>query len=189
MPIARLLAILMLSLAAASTPAQQPAFWSPWSPELTPAPRSEAAEIADLMRAGNSEKALERAQAYLEAHARDLQVRFLRAVVLIDLGRQSEATDALEHLTQEFPELPEPYNNLAVLAASQGSLERAERLLQQALAAQPNYVTAQENLGDLYASMSTAAYERAARLDPSSAALKSKLALARDLNSKLKASR
>jgi Flp pilus assembly protein TadD len=158
MPIARLLAILMLSLAAAVAQAQQPQFWSPWSPELTPTPRSEAAEIADLMRAGKSEAALGRADAYLTAHARDLQVRFLRAVVLVDLGRQPEATDVLEHLTQEFPELPEPYNNLAVLAASQGGLERAERLLQQSLAAQPNYVTAQENLGDLYASMSAVAY-------------------------------
>jgi len=189
MPIARLLAILMLSLAGAVAQAQQPAFWSPWSPELTPTPRSEAAEIADLMRAGKSENALERADTYLQTHARDLQVRFLRAVVLIDLGRAEEATEVLEHLTQEFPELPEPYNNLAVLAASQGGLDRAERLLQQSLAAQPNYVTAQENLGDLYASMSAVAYERAAKLDPSSAALKSKLALARDMTTKLKATR
>jgi predicted Zn-dependent protease len=190
MPSARLLAALLL-LAAAAGPAgaQQPAYWSPWSPELTPAPRSEAAEIADLMRAGKSEKALERADAFLQSHERDLQVRFLRAIVLIDLSRATEATDVLERLTREFPELPEPYNNLAVLAASQGGLDRAERLLQQALAAQPNYITAQENLGDLYASMSAAAFEKATKLDPSSAALKSKLALARDLTVKLKATR
>jgi Flp pilus assembly protein TadD len=169
--------------------AQQPAQWSPWSPELTPAPRSEAAEIADLMRAGKSEDALKRADAFLSARPRDLQVRFLRAVVLIDLGRRPEAVQVLEQLTQEFPELPEPYNNLAVLAASEGGLQRAERLLQQALSAQPNYVTAQENLGDLYASMSAAAFERATKLDPSSSALQSKLALARDLTSKLKATR
>jgi Flp pilus assembly protein TadD len=169
--------------------AQQPAQWSPWSPELTPAPRSEAAEIADLMRAGKSEEALKRADAFLVTRARDLQVRFLRAVVLIDLGRRPEARQMLEQLTQEFPELPEPYNNLAVLAASEGGLERAERLLQQALSAQPNYITAQENLGDLYASMSAAAFERAARLDPNSSALQSKLALARDLSTKLKATR
>jgi Flp pilus assembly protein TadD len=169
--------------------AQQPAQWSPWSPELTPVPRSEAAEIADLMRAGKSEDAVKRADAFLEQRPRDLLVRFLRAVVLIDLGRRAEAGQVLEQLTREFPELPEPYNNLAVLAASEGGLERAERLLRQALSAQPNYVTAQENLGDLYASMSAAAFERASRLDPASSALQSKLALARDLSSKLKATR
>jgi len=169
--------------------AQQPAAWAPWSPELTPLPRSEAAEIADLMRAGKSEEALKRADAFLGTRPRDLQVRFLRGVILVDLGRPQDAQQVMEQLSQEFPELPEPYNNLAVLAAAQGGLERAERLLQQALNAQPNYVTAQENLGDLYAAMSVAAFERAAKLDPSSAAVKSKLALARDLSSKLKATR
>lgn len=183
------LAALLLAAASGPAPAQQPTFWSPWSPELTPAPRSEAAEIADLMRAGKSEKALERADAFLQTHERDLQVRFLRAIVLVDLGRAAEATEVLERLTHEYPELPEPYNNLAVLAASQGGLDRAERLLQQALAAQPNYITAQENLGDLYASMAAAAFDKASRLDPSSPALKSKLALARDLTVKLKATR
>jgi Flp pilus assembly protein TadD len=169
--------------------AQQPTVWSPWSPELIPAPRSEAAEIADLMRAGKNEDALKRADAFLVTRPRDVQIRFLRGVILVDIGRQQEAVQVMEQLTQEFPELPEPYNNLAVLAASQGGLERAERLLQQALSAQPNYVTAQENLGDLYAAMSVAAFERAAKLDPSSAAVQSKLALARDLTSKLKATR
>ncbi len=169
--------------------AQQPTQWSPWSSELIPAPRSEAAEIADLMRAGKSDEALKRADAFLSARPRDVQVRFLRAVILIDLGRRPEATDALVLLTQDFPELPEPYNNLAVLAAAQGGLARAEHLLQQALTAQPNFVTAQENLGDLYVAMAAEAFERAFKLDPANSALKSKLALARDLTSKLKATR
>jgi len=169
--------------------AQQPTQWSPWSSELIPAPRSEAAEIADLMRAGKSDEALKRADAFLSARPRDVQVRFLRAVILIDLSRRPEATDALVLLTQDFPELPEPYNNLAVLAAAQGGLARAEHLLQQALTAQPNFVTAQENLGDLYVAMAAEAFERASKLDPANSALKSKLALARDLTSKLKATR
>lgn len=187
-PLAAMMSVVALAFGPCAV-AQQPTQWSPWSPELTPAPRTEAAEIADLMRAGKSAQALKRADAFLEARPRDLQVRFLRAIVLIDEGRSEEATPVLERLTEEFPELPEPYNNLAVLAASKGGLERAERLLQQSLSAQPNYITAQENLGDLYAAMSAAAFERAARLDPSSAALKTKLALARDLSSKLKAIR
>jgi Flp pilus assembly protein TadD len=192
MPCARcIIVITLLTAGLIGDPvlAQQPAQWSPWSSELVPAPRSEAAEIADLMRAGKSEQALKRADAFLSARPRDVQVRFLRAVTLIDLGRRQEAVDALVLLTQDFPELPEPYNNLAVLAAAQGGLERAEHLLQQALAAQPNYVTAEENLGDLYVAMAAEAFDRAAKLDPANGALKSKLALARDLTSKLKATR
>jgi Flp pilus assembly protein TadD len=182
------IALLMAALAP-PVPGQQPAQWSPWSPELVPVPRSEAAAIADLMQAGKSDQALKRADTYLADHPRDLQVRFLRAVTLIDLGRRDDAGEALVQLTQDFPELPEPYNNLAVLAAAQGRLERAEQLLQQSIAAQPNYITAHENLGDLYIAMAAAAYERASQLDPASSALKSKLALARDLTTKLKATR
>ena len=192
MPCARcIIVITLLTAGLIGDPvlAQQPAQWSPWSSELVPAPRSEAAEIADLMRAGKSEQALKRADAFLSARPRDVQVRFLRAVTLIDLGRRQEAVDALVLLTQDFPELPEPYNNLAVLAAAQGGLARAEHLLQQALAAQPNYVTAEENLGDLYVAMAAEAFDRAAKLDPANGGLKSKLALARDLTSKLKATR
>ncbi len=184
-------ALIVLVAAGLTGPAaaQQPAQWSPWSTELVPVPRSEAAQIAELMQAGKSEEALKRADAFLIDKPRDLQVRFLRAVTLIDLGRKQEASDALVQLTQDFPELPEPYNNLAVLAAAQGGLDQAERLLQQALAAQPNYITAEENLGDLYVAMAAAAFERASKLDPANPALKSKLALARDLTSKLKTAR
>jgi len=180
-------AIVLAAALVATATAQQPTQWSPWSSDLVPAPRSEAAEIADLVRAGKSEEALRRADKFLANNARDLQVRFLRAVALNDLGRRDEAADALTLLTQDFPELPEPYNNLAVLAAAKGELERAERLLRQAIAAQPNYVTAQENLGDLYVAMAAAAYEHAAQLDPADGSLKSKLTLARDLHTKLKA--
>jgi Flp pilus assembly protein TadD len=181
--------IVLVAILAAPVAAQQPAQWSPWSSDLVPVPRSEAAEIAELMQAGKSEDALKRADKFLADKPRDLQVRFLRAVTLVDLGRKQEAADALTQLTQDFPELPEPYNNLAVLAASQGGLDRAEHLLQQAIAAQPNYVTAQENLGDLYVTLAAAAFERASQLDPANNALKSKLTLARDLTTKLKATR
>jgi Flp pilus assembly protein TadD len=181
--------VLLVAALAPAAQAQQPTQWSPWSQELVPAPRSEAAEIADLMQAGKSEQALKRADAFLADKPRDLQVRFLRAVTLIDVGRRQEASDALVQLTQDFPELPEPYNNLAVLAAALGNLDRAEHLLQQAIAAQPNYITAQENLGDLYAEMAATAFERASRLDPANGTLKAKLALARDLTTKLKAAR
>src|SRR5271165_2270104 len=121
---------------------------APWT-QLTPEPKTAAAEVATLVRQGKPLQALQRADTELEHKPRDAQLRFLRGVALSDLGRQAEASLAFESLSQDFPELPEPYNNLAVIEASKGRLEQAERLLLQSLAAQPQYVTAEENLGDL----------------------------------------
>ena len=129
------------------------------------------------------------ADEFLTTHPRDAQVRFLRAVVLGDLNRQEDAATALESLTEDFPELPEPYNNLAVIRANQGKFAVAEHYLQLAIAARPNYITAQENLGDLYISMATASYEKAVRLAPDNGTLKTKLSLTRELSGKLRAAR
>jgi len=155
----------------------------------TPAPPSAATEVGALMKAGANEEALKRADARLKDNPRDAQVRFMRAVILTELGRTVEAAAAFETLIAEYPELPEPYNNLAVIRAAQGSYEPAWRLLQQALAAQPNYVTALENLGDLYLSMAEQAYGKALGLKADNAAVKTKLEAARELNLRLRAVR
>ncbi len=148
-----------------------------------------AARIALALRKGDKTGALKIADEFLATRPRDAQMRFLRAVVLGDLNRTDEAVAALESLTEDFPELPEPYNNLAVIRANQGKLAPAERYLQLAIAAQPNYVTARENLGDLYISMAAAAYAGAARLDPENLALKKKLTMTRELGGKLRSAR
>ncbi|HYA65922.1 MAG TPA: hypothetical protein VEE84_04500 [Burkholderiaceae bacterium] len=141
------------------------------------------------MRKGDKGGALKIADEFLATHPRDAQVRFLRAVVLGDLNRQEDAASALESMTEDFPELPEPYNNLAVIRANQGKYAIAEHYLQLAIAARPNYITAQENLGDLYISMATASYEKAVRLAPGNGTLKTKLNLTRELSGKLRAAR
>lgn len=156
---------------------------------LVPEPQSEAAEVAKLMRSGQEAKALERAETVIRAQPRNLQVRFMRAVMLGDLDRRDEAIAEYEKLTQEYPELPEPYNNLAVLLAAQGKLTQAEALLQHALVAQPDYATAYENLGDVHLARAVDAYERAARHDAGNAALKAKLDATRALLAKLRPSR
>ena len=89
-------------------------------------------------------------------------------------------------MTEEFPELPEPYNNLAVIYASQGQLERARTLLETALQVRPDYATAQENLGDVFLQMSADAYQRAAKLQPANRTLASKLTQTRDLLAKVR---
>lgn len=148
-----------------------------------------AERIELAQRKGQAADALKLADDFLAQHPRDAQVRFLRAVTLGDLNRSQDAAAVLESLTHDFPELAEPYNNLAVIRANEGALATAEHLLQQAIAAQPNYVTARENLGDLYIAMAAAAYGDAARLSPGNGAVARKLALARELGAKLRSVR
>jgi len=150
---------------------------------------TEAQEIEKLVRERQFDQALQRADTILARNPRNLQVRFLRAVVLSDTGKTAEATAAFEAMTQEFPELPEPYNNLAVLHAAAGRYDSARALLLRAIEVAPNYITAQENLGDLHMAIAADVYARALKLDPENAVLKSKLQLARDASARLRAAR
>jgi Tfp pilus assembly protein PilF len=111
-------------------------------------------------------------------------MRFVRGVILSELKDTAGAREVFERMTEEFPELPEPYNNLAVIFASQGQLERARTLLEAALAIRPDYATAHENLGDVHLQLSVDAYQRAAKLQPGNRNLANKLSLSRELLSK-----
>jgi len=84
-------------------------------------------------------------------------------------------------LTQDHPELAEPYNNLAVLYAARGDYEQARAALEMAIRANPDYAIAYENLGDVHTQLAIRAYEKATKLETSNRAVRTKLELARDL--------
>ncbi|TFZ04667.1 tetratricopeptide repeat protein [Ramlibacter rhizophilus] len=139
-------------------------------------------EVRQLVSAGQLEQALGRADQYLAGQPRDPQMRFLRGVILTQSGRTPEAIGAFERLTQDYPELPEPYNNLAVLYAQQNELDKARTALEMAVRTNPGYAVAHENLGDIYVRMAGQSYGRAAQVDPAAAAtVAPKLALVREL--------
>lgn len=94
----------------------------------------------------------------------DVRLVFLRARALAALGRLPEATAAYRQMTIEYPELPEPWNNLAVVLVAQGQLDPAHDALQMALRTQPNYAAAQANLGDVLLLQAERAYARALEL-------------------------
>jgi Flp pilus assembly protein TadD len=174
-------------LAAALQPA---AAQQPVPAQSVPAPASDRVELSDLqevqklMAAGQFKPALARADAHLAKNPRDAQMRFVRGVILSELKDTAGAREVFERLTEEYPELPEPYNNLAVIDASRGQLQRARTLLEAALAIRPDYVTALENLGDIHLQLGVDAYQRAAKLQPSNRNLGNKLSLSRELLSK-----
>lgn len=138
-------------------------------------------EASRLARAGERERALQVAEAALRNSPRDAQLRFLRGVLLAENGRRGDAVDAFESLVADFPELPEPYNNLAVLHAAAGDLDKARAALESAIRTLPNYALAHENLGDVYLRMAARSYEFALREAPTSRSAQDKLALAREL--------
>ena len=92
-----------------------------------------------------------------------------------------EAIQVFTGLTEDFPELPEPYNNLAVLYASQGNYDKAKSALELAIHTHPSYATAHENLGDVYAQLASRAYDRALQLDKTNTTAQMKLAMVKEL--------
>jgi Flp pilus assembly protein TadD len=78
-------------------------------------------------------------------------------------------------LTQEYPELPEPHNNLGVMYALKGDYPKAKASLDTALGANPNYAVALENLGDVLVNLARQAYERSLSLDAKQPNLRPKI--------------
>lgn len=141
----------------------------------------EPGEINRLAAAGEVTEALSRLDRLLAERPRDPQLRFQKGVILAEARRSAEARQIFSQLTVEYPEIPEPHNNLAVLLAAQGDYEKARAALDAALRANPDYAVAHQNLGDIYAQLARLSYTQALRLDPSNAALPPKLALLREL--------
>ncbi|WP_028605764.1 tetratricopeptide repeat protein [Ottowia thiooxydans] len=128
-----------------------------WADEYT--------EVNRLLNAGQTSEALARADKYIAANPRDPQMRFVRSQVLQKSGRSGDAEAVLTQLTQDYPELAEPWNNLAVLHAGRGELEKARAALEIAVRQDPNYATALENLGDVQARLASQSYEKARKLN------------------------
>jgi tetratricopeptide (TPR) repeat protein len=141
----------------------------------------EVQDINKLFRQGKTAQALERVNAYLGSKPKDAQARFLKGLILTEQDKASEAIRVFSELTEDYPELPEPYNNLAVLYASQGQFDKARIALEMAIRTHPSYATAHENLGDIYAKMASQAYDRALQLDHGNASTQTKLAMVKEI--------
>src|SRR6266568_614211 len=110
----------------------------------------ELQDINALLKQGQHAQALDRVNQYLAKKPRDAQGRFLKGLILAEQNKVPEAIDVFSKLSQDYPQLPEPYNNLAVLYAAQGQYEKARQQLEMSIRTHPSYATAYENLGDVY---------------------------------------
>ena len=138
-------------------------------------------DASRLLKDGQRDQALERVNRVLAEKPKDAQARFLKGVILTEQGKQAEAAEIFGRLTQDYPNLPEPYNNLAVIYAGQGQYDKARTTLEQSIRTHPSYATAYENLGDVYAKLASQAYGKALQLDASNAGAQNKLSLVREL--------
>jgi len=145
------------------------------------APADDLREAQKLYTQGKLQPAMEKVDAYLKAQPREPQGRFLKGLILTEQKKVNEAIQVFTGLTEDYPELPEPYNNLAVLYASLGNYDKAKSALELAIHTHPSYATAHENLGDIYAQLASRAYDRALQLDKNNTTAQVKLAMVKDL--------
>ena len=149
---------------------------------LSPAAHADALQdISKQIKQGQHAQALEQVDKYLAGKPKDAQGRFLKGIVLTEMNKPNEAIAVFTKLTEDYPELPEPYNNLAVIYAQQKQFDKAKQALEMAIRTHPSYATAHENLGDIYARLASQAYDKALRIDSSNSSAQNKLALIRDL--------
>lgn len=148
---------------------------SPWSYA------DDVADISKLLRGGQLAEAMQKADAALTQRPKDSQLRFLKGLILTEQNKVSEAITVFSKLSEDHPELPEPYNNLAVLYASNGQYDKARAALEMAIRTNPTYSTAHENLGDVYAKLASQSYDKALQLDSGNSTAKLKLTLVKNL--------
>lgn len=125
-------------------------------------------DVQRLIKREDWPKAEAMARQHLQTRDQDPQMRLLLSRIQEGQGQSSSAMDTLQGLTQAFPELAEPHNNLAALYAQAGRYEDALAALNRAILARPDYAIALENLGDLHAALAKQAYERATQAAPTS---------------------
>ena len=141
----------------------------------------ELKDISKMAENGQQAAALERINTYLAANPKDAQAMFMKGIILAESNKRDDAIKAFTDLTEKYPNLPEPYNNLAVLYADAGQYDKAKNALETAIKTHPSYATAHENLGDIYARMASEAYDKALQLDSGNSRAQSKLAMIKDL--------
>lgn len=146
-----------------------------------PASANTVEEASQSLKSGDHAKALEQINRFLANKPKDTQGRFIKGLILTGLNKPTDAIAVFKKLTEDHPELPEPYNNLAVIYAQQKQYDKAKEALEQAIRTHPAYATAHENLGDIYSRLASQAYGKALQIDGSNASAQTKLAMISDL--------
>lgn len=141
----------------------------------------EVSDVQAILAAGKAAEGLKKVDQLLAAKPEEPRLRLQRGIALSLLNRNAEAIGVFQKLIETHPELPGPYNNLAVLYGNQGEYEKARQALELAIRTNPAYATAFQNLGDVYARLAGQAYKKALALDKNDGVLPLKLAVVQNI--------
>lgn len=114
---------------------------------------SELLQIQALRDSGDHVRASGLIDRYLSDNPQDPNGWLIYGVSLMDRGKLQAAEDVFSKLTLIYPDVPEPYNNLAAISARRGDSAKAIDLLLQAFSTHPSYAQVQLNLKAVYASL------------------------------------
>lgn len=137
--------------------------------------------IKSILEDGRPDEAMKQLDRLLKRDSDNPEARFLKGLILVNQNKLEDSIAVFEALTKDYPDLPEPYNNLAVSYSALGRFDDARTALLAAITTHPSYATAHENLGNIYAMMAAEAYDQALVLDEENYAARDKLALMNEL--------
>ncbi len=140
--------------------------WQPGQSTLPTVISTPHNDVRKLLRQAKYPQALLLVNKGLSTNPRDPQMRFWQGFIFEQMGQPEMAQQVYLGITQEYPELAEPHNNLGVIYAAKGDYPNAKASLDAALRANPNYAAAHENMGDLLVNMARQSYERSLAIEP-----------------------
>ena len=129
--------------------------------------KSNLEQIKILLKNGKYSRAEILVNKSIEDNLNNPELLFYKGIIETNIGKNNQAIDTFRNLTERFPDLPEPFNNLAVLYAEKGQFILAKEILEQAIKTNPSYLTAHINLGDIFTKMASEAYNNALEIDES----------------------
>jgi tetratricopeptide (TPR) repeat protein len=97
----------------------------------------------------------------LSQDASNARARFLTAYGYQMIAMTDKAIALYQDLIRDYPTLPEPRNNLAMIYLEQGDYDRASQMLVSAINTRIGYAIAYANLSQVYKGIASEAYRRA----------------------------
>lgn len=140
---------------------------------------AEQAKIVALMQAGQAEAASKALDEALAKTPDDFQLRYLKALSMMDRNLFAEAAAHLDKMIASFPGVAALHNNRGVARTRLSQYTAAAQDFEEALRLEPTYAMASENLGMVYANLADLAMSSALKLDPGNARLAQRHSLLR----------
>jgi len=130
-----------------------------WQP--LPAWSASMPEARALLEQGKDGEAVQMLSQLSAVDSNDYQVWFMLGVAEAHRKNFQEAIKHFKKVAELRPSLAEPHNNLAVIYNEMGDLRAAVKELEVSIELNPEYATAQENIGDLYVKLALESYQKA----------------------------